>query len=75
MMRGQRLRVTFQDRDAGFLIPRAWIAALRDVPAPALSRLDLWPDGSAFELEDHDVHIGVDGLMTAMLPAMLPSAP
>lgn len=45
-------------RNAGFLIPRQWIGALQDVPA--------------IELEDHDIHISVHGLMTAILPAMLP---
>ena len=38
-----------------------------------LSRLEVWPDGSAIELEDRDIHISVDGLMTALLPAMLPA--
>jgi hypothetical protein len=38
-----------------------------------LAKLELWPDGSAIELEDRDIHISVDGLMTAILPAMLPT--
>jgi hypothetical protein len=59
-------------RHAGFLIPRGWIAALRDVPPEDLVKLEVWPDGSAIELEDRDIHISVDGLMTALLPAMLP---
>ena len=58
---------------AGFLIPRGWIAALQDVPVEDLIRLEVWPDGSAIELEDTDIHISVDGLMTALLPAMLPA--
>ena len=33
----------------------------------------VWPDGSAIELEDRDIQISVHGLMTAILPAMLPS--
>lgn len=60
-------------RQAGFLIPRSWIAALRDVPPEDLAKLEIWPDGSAIELEDRDIHISVDGLMTALLPAMLPA--
>jgi hypothetical protein len=32
-----------------------------------------WPDGSAIELEDRDIQISVHGLLTAILPAMLPS--
>jgi hypothetical protein len=60
-------------RDAGFLIPRGWIGALQDVPIEELAKLDIWPDGSAIELEDRDIHISVDGLMTAILPAMLPT--
>jgi hypothetical protein len=58
---------------AGFLIPRNWIGALQDVPVEALTNLAVWPDGSAIELEDMDIHISVDGLMTALLPAMLPA--
>jgi Protein of unknown function (DUF2442) len=60
--------------NAGFLIPRQWIGALQDVPAEDLAKLAAWPDGSAIELEDHDIHISVPGLMTAVLPAMLPPA-
>lgn len=59
-------------RDAGFLIPRRWIGALHDVPAEDLAKLEVWPDGSAIEIEDRDIHISVHGLMTAILPAMLP---
>lgn len=58
---------------AGFLIPRGWIAALQSVPVEELVQLEVWPDGSAIELEDRDIHISVDGLMTALLPAMLPA--
>jgi hypothetical protein len=60
-------------RNAGFLIPRQWIGVLREVPTEDLARLEVWPDGSAIELEDRDIHISVDGLMTAILPAMLPT--
>jgi hypothetical protein len=60
-------------RHAGFLIPRGWIGALQDVPIEELGQLDIWPDGSAIELESRDIHISVDGLMTAILPAMLPT--
>jgi len=59
-------------RNAGFLIPRQWISALQDVPIADLAKLEIWPDGSAIELEDQDIHISVHGLMTAILPAMLP---
>ncbi|HTT81732.1 MAG TPA: DUF2442 domain-containing protein [Stellaceae bacterium] len=59
-------------RNAGFLIPRQWIGALQDIPAEDLAKLEVWPDGSAIELEDRDIHISVHGLITAMLPAMLP---
>lgn len=57
---------------AGFLIPRGWIGALGDVPVEELANLDVWPDGSAIELADRDIHISVDGLLAAVLPAMLP---
>ena len=59
-------------RNAGFLIPRQWIGVLQDVPKEDLMRLEVWPDGSAIELEDRDIHISVHGLLTATLPAMLP---
>jgi hypothetical protein len=61
------------NRHAGFLIPRGWIGALQDVPIAELAKLEIWPDGSAIELESRDIHISVDGLMTAILPAMLPT--
>jgi hypothetical protein len=61
-------------RNAGFLIRRAWIGALQDVPTENLARLKIWPDGSAIELEDRDIQISVHGLMTAVLPAILPRA-
>ena len=60
------------NRNAGFLIPRQWIGALQDVPPEELAKLEVWPDGSAIELEDRDIHISVNGLLTAALPAMLP---
>jgi hypothetical protein len=60
-------------RHAGFLIPRMWIGALQDIPVEELAKLEIWPDGSAIELEGRDIHVSVDGLMTAILPAMLPS--
>jgi hypothetical protein len=60
-------------RHAGFLIPRGWIGALQDVPIEELGQLEIWPDGSAITLEGRDIHISVDGLMTAVLPAMLPA--
>lgn len=59
-------------RHAGFLIPRGWIGALQDVPVGELAHLEVWPDGSAIELESRDIHISVDGLLAAVLPAMLP---
>ncbi len=58
-------------QNSGFLIPRQWIGALQDVPAEDLAKLEIWPDGSAIELENGDIHISVHGLLTAILPAML----
>jgi hypothetical protein len=60
-------------RHAGFLVPRSWIGALQDVPIADLAKLEVWPDGSAIALEERDIHISVDGLMLAILPAMLPT--
>lgn len=60
------------NRNAGFLIPRQWIGALQDVPISELSKLRMWPDGSAIELEARDIQISVHGLLMATLPAMLP---
>jgi hypothetical protein len=61
-------------RDGGFLVPRTWIGALLDVPAGELDGLRVWPDGSAIELEERDIHISVDGLLTGILPALLPES-
>src|ERR1700683_112835 len=61
-------------RGSGFLIPLRWIDALRDVPTGDLVNLTIWPDGSAIELENRDIQISVHGLITAMLPAMLPAS-
>jgi hypothetical protein len=61
-------------REGGFLIPRTWIGALQDVPPGELVRLEIWPDGSAIELEERDIHISVDGLLTAVLPALVPES-
>jgi len=60
-------------RNAGFLVPRQWIGALQEVPIEDLAKLEIWPDGSAIELEERDIHISVHGLMMAVLPAMLPA--
>ena len=58
---------------AGFLIPRDWVSALQGVPVEELAKLEIWPDGSAIELESRDIQISVEGLMTAVLPAMVPA--
>src|SRR5271170_4853749 len=60
-------------RNAGFLVPRQWIGALQDVSVEDLAKLEVWPDGSAIEIEDRDIQISVHGLMTAILWAA-PSA-
>ena len=51
------------NREGGFLIPRTWIGALQEVPTEELVKLEIWPDGSAIELEERDIHISVDGLL------------
>jgi len=61
------------NRNAGFLIPRAWIGALQSVPAKDLLKLDVWPDGSAIEIDELDIQISVHGLLSAILPALLPA--
>ena len=61
-------------RDGGFMIPRTWIDALQDIPVVELAQLEIWPDGSAIELEARDIQISVDGLLAALLPALLPEA-
>jgi len=57
-------------RNAGFLIPRQWIGALQDLEID-LARLEVWPDGSAIEIEDRDIHISVHGLLASSLPGMI----
>src|ERR1700739_3410808 len=44
---------------AGCLVPRLWNGALQDVPVEALTQLEIWPDGSAIELDAHNIHISV----------------
>ena len=61
------------NRNAGFPIPRQWISALQGVPVEELLKLNVWPDGSAIELEDRDIQISVHGLMTAVLPGVIPA--
>jgi hypothetical protein len=60
-------------RDAGFLIPRAWIGALADLTSAQLAQLQVWLDGSAIELDALDIQLSVHGLLTQALPAMLPA--
>ena len=60
-------------RNTGFLIPRQWIDALREASAKDLKKLEVWPDGSAIEIEQRDINISVHGLLVALLPTILPS--
>ena len=60
-------------RNTGFLIPRQWIGALQEASTKDLKKLEVWPDGSAIEIGQRDIHISVHGLIVALLPAMLPS--
>lgn len=62
------------NQEGGFLIPRTWIGALQEVPPDELAKLEIWPDGSAIGLEERDIHISVDGLLLALLPALLPES-
>jgi hypothetical protein len=59
-------------RDGGFVVPRRLIGALEDVTATELAELELWPGGSVIELLRKDVQISVHGLITAVLPVLLP---
>jgi len=59
-------------RDGGFVVPRRLIGALEDATANELTELELWPGGSVMELRSKDVQIAVHGLLTAVLPVLLP---
>jgi hypothetical protein len=61
-------------RGVGFLIPRKWINALQDVSIDELAGLEIWPDGSAIELEARDIQISVDGLLTSLALLRLTAA-
>lgn len=61
-------------RNVGFLVPRAWIGPLASLPPDQLALLDVWPDGSAIELDALDIQVSVHGLLSQVLPAMLPSS-
>ena len=52
-------------KNGRFLIPRAKIDVLQKLPPNELAQLEVWPDGSAIELEVHDIQISVDGLLSA----------
>jgi hypothetical protein len=49
--------------------------ALQDLPTEEFGKLEVWPDGSAIELEDRDIHLSVHGLLTKILPACCPRDP
>jgi hypothetical protein len=51
----------------GLRVPRAAIAELAAVPAEALINLDLSPAGTGIDLDDHDVHISVHGLILSLM--------
>ena len=61
-------------RNVGFLVPRVWIGALADLRPDQLTSLDVWPDGSAIELDVLDIQVSVHGLLSQVLPAILPSS-
>lgn len=60
-------------RNVGFLVPRAWIGSLASLRPDQLGFLDIWPDGSAIELDALDIQVSVHGLLSQVLPAMLPT--
>ena len=51
----------------GLRVPRMAIAELAAVPASALGMLDLSPAGTGIDLDDHDVHVSVHGLVLSLL--------
>lgn len=57
---------------AGFVIPRQFISALNNATQDDLHQLEMWPDGSIIEIDHLDLHIAVDGMIKAALPAMVP---
>ena len=61
-------------QNVGFLVPRAWIGPLAQLSPDQLALLDVWPDGSAIELDTLDIHVSVHGLLSQVLPAMLPTS-
>ncbi len=57
----------------GFIVPLEWVPVLANLTPSDLAELDVWPDGSAIELDAHDIHISVHGLLTGLLPKLLPT--
>ncbi len=57
----------------GFVVPLEWVPVLANLTPADLAELDVWPDGSAIELDAHDIHISVHGLLTGLLPRLLPT--
>lgn len=56
----------------GFVVPLEWVPVLANLTPADLAELDVWPDGSAIELDAHDIHISVHGLLTGLLSRLLP---
>ena len=61
-------------RNVGFLIPRDWVGSLVRLSPDQLAHLEVWRDGSAIELEALDIQVSVHGLLSEVLPAMLPAS-
>ncbi len=51
----------------GLRLPRTAIAELATVPIGALTALELSPAGTGIDLDDHNVHINVHGLVLSLL--------
>ena len=61
-------------RSIGFLVPRVWIGAFANLRPDQLALLEVWPGGSAIELDALDIQVSVHGLLSQVLPAMLPAS-
>ncbi len=51
----------------GLRVPRAAIAELAALPGSAMTALEASPAGTGLDLDEHDVHISVHGLVLSLL--------
>lgn len=60
--------------DAAIGIARGRVPALAGLSSTDMVNLYLWPDGTALEIPEHDVHISIPGLLARIVEELTPPA-